>query len=380
MNIEVNLNKLISIVDKASRATGKNLSLPILSCILLKADSSSNNLNIKSTNLDIGVDFNLSIKCKNSGSVAVPANIFLNFLSSIKSDVNINIVEKDGNLHLNAKNNKSVIKCFNVEDFPEIPKVDTSKKCNIKSTEFLSGLKNVWYSASTSSIKPELSSVYIYSGNQELIFVATDSFRLAEKTILFQKLNTEKSITLLVPGGSVLELLRLLDLPKESIVSLGDEKEVSIVSNKNQIIFQNSRIRFISRLTEGSFPDYEQIIPKNFKAEALIKQKDLINQIKLASVFVGRLQDIILILQPKNKKLLFQVSNPDIGEHESELEISVNGEENSAKFNWKYLFDGINHVSTEYVVLGFNGDQSPLMIKGKGDTSYYYLAMPMRGM
>src|SRR3989338_11545783 len=99
-----------------------------------------------------------------------------------------------------------------------------------------------------------------------LKLAATDSFRLAEKTILFQKLNTEKSITLLVTGGSVLELLRLLDLPKESIVSLGDEKEVSIVSNKNQIIFQNSRIRFISRLTEGSFPDYEQIIPKNFKA------------------------------------------------------------------------------------------------------------------
>ena len=361
----------------AERNTSKNQTLPVLNSVFLEAKN--NDLTIRATNLETAVEIKIPCKVELAGITVISGKILSAFLSQI-SDETIQLQNQKNNLFIKTKKTQTTLRGYGADDFPLFPSIESIFSFSLPSQELRQGLEHVSIAASNSDIKPELSSICFKILKNTLKLAATDSFRLAEKTILFQKLNTEKSITLLVPGGSVLELLRLLDLPKESIVSLGDEKEVSIVSNKNQIIFQNSRIRFISRLTEGSFPDYEQIIPKNFKAEALIKQKDLINQIKLASVFVGRLQDIILILQPKNKKLLFQVSNPDIGEHESELEISVNGEENSAKFNWKYLFDGINHVSTEYVVLGFNGDQSPLMIKGKGDTSYYYLAMPMRGM
>ena len=179
MNIECSTKSLVTVVDKVSRSTGKNLSLPILSCLMMEADSVSGNLNIKSTNLDIGTEFNIQVKCKVPGKVAVPASTLLNLLSSIKSDQTITLSLRDNNLEFISKNNKSIIKCFPYEDFPEIPSVNKEKKCVLKSTDFINGLKNVWYSASASSIKPELASVYIYPGNQKFVFFATHLFFLS---------------------------------------------------------------------------------------------------------------------------------------------------------------------------------------------------------
>ncbi len=362
----------------ADRNTSKNQTLQILNSLLLQ--TKNNELIIRSTNLETAIEITIPCKVEVQGTMVISGKVLSGFLSHI-SDENILLQNQKNNLFIKTKSTQTTLRGFSSEDFPLFPTVDQIFSCSLLVHELSESLGNVTIAASTSDIKPELASVCFKIFKNTLKLAATDSFRLAERSIVSKKLNSESSISFLIPNHSVQELLRLFDNTKnESFSSLGEDKEVEIISNKNQIVFQNKSIRFISRLTEGSFPEYEQIIPKSFKTEVILKKSDMMHHIKLASVFVSRLNDISITFDPKKKKLLFNAANPDVGEHNSELDVSMQGEEMTAKFNWRYLLDGIIQVPNDYIVLSFNGEQSPLMIKGKGDNSYLYLAMPMRGI
>jgi len=192
---------------------------------------------------------------------------------------------------------------------------------------------------------------------------------LAEKVIAAKSVYTETLVSILIPQKSILELIKLLN-----------ESEVRVSYNKNQVLVEQDSFRFISRLTEGVFPDYDQIIPKSFKTEAVVRRTEAAGAIKLASVFVGRLNDISLTFDPTHKQVKFFASNQDVGEHASLIEAAVVGEEFSVKYNWRYLGDGINQLRSEYILFSLSGDQTPLLIKDKSDSSFLYLIMPMRGI
>ena len=356
----------MGIVDKAVRSTGKNLSLPILSCLLLEADSVSGNLNVRSTNLDIGTEFNFIVKCKVSGKVAVPASTLQNLLSSIKSDQNINIVAKEGNLEFSSKNNKSIIKCFPHEDFPEIPSVKKDKKCVLKSTEFINGLKNVWYSASNSSIKPELASVHVYPGGSELVFVATDSFRLAEKKIYYK--NPTDFQPVLIPYKNVPDIIKILE---------GLNSEITVYFDKNQIEIALGNNKIISRVIDGSFPDYKQIIPKTVHTEATILKTDLVNIIRSAQVFSDSFNQIRFKFDSKINKIIVTSKNNDVGEFSESLESKITGDDLEISFNYKYIVDCMQSVESDSLSLALSGPGKPMIVRGLSDKSFMYIVMPM---
>lgn len=363
----------------ADRNTSKNQTLPILNSLLLQTKN-NNELIIRSTNLETAIELTVPCKIEIQGNIVISGKILSGFLSHIL-DENILLQNQKNNLFIKTKSAQTTLRGFSSEDFPLFPSIESIFSCSLLISEIYESLSSVTIAASTSDIKPELASVCFKIFKNTLKLAATDSFRLAERSVVSKKLNTESLITFLIPNHSVQELLRLFDnLKNEYFSTLGSDKDIEIVSNRNQIVFQNKSMRFISRLTEGNFPEYEQIIPKSFKTESIVKKSDIIHHIKLASVFVSRLNDLGITFNPQKKKLIFDAANPDIGEHNSELDISIQGEEMSEKFNWRYLLDGIMEVPGDYITLYFNGDQSPLMIKGRGDNSYLYLAMPMRGI
>ena len=324
MNIDLTVNKIINLVEKCARATGKNLSLPILACVLLKADESSGLLNIKSTNLDIGLELSLQTKIKSGGTIAVPASIFLNFLSSIKNDSNINLSAKDGNLIISSKNNTSTIKCFPIEDFPEIPNVSKDKVCVLSSKDFINGLKNVWYSSSTSSIKPELASVYVYPGGQELVFVATDSFRLAEKKIYYK--NQSDFQPILIPYKNVPDIIKILD---------GLNTDLQVYFDKNQMEINFNGGKLISRVIDGSFPDYKQIVPKQTQTQGVVLKSDLINILKSAQVFSDNFNQVRFKFEVKGGKIVISSKNNDVGEYNETLDSKMEGDNMEISFNYK---------------------------------------------
>lgn len=364
MKAECIKEKFCLAVSKAEKITGKNMTLPILSCILIEAKGG--NLILKATNLDLGIEIKIPAKILLEGQVAVPGAILNSFLTNLSGDNNLSLDEKDGNLHITSSNSKTTIKSFPVDDFPTIPKVTDGKIYEMDSQNLVKGLKSVWYSASLSSIKPELSSVYIYSKEEGLVFVATDSFRLAEKTVKFKKNADFEQI--LIPFKNVADLLKII----------GEEKDnLAINSTKNQISFEYKDVYIVSRVIDGNFPDYQQIIAKEFKTEVIVLKQDLINVLKLSNIFSDSFNQINIKVSPKDKILEIKSKNSNVGENVNKMSATIEGEEIEINFNHKYIIDCFQSIDSDSVSLLFNGLNKPMVIRGTSDKSFTYLVMPM---
>lgn len=362
------LNKnLKTAVGVAERNTSKNQTLPVLNAVFLNVDK--NKIKVMATNLETAIEVIISGKIHEPGNVVVPAKTINSFLSNITDD-QITLQTQKNNLFIKTDNMETVILGYPPEDFPIFPKIDSTENFTMPSPELKSSIGSVSLACSASDTKPELASVFFNIFKNTIKIAATDSFRLAEKTMTFKNPNTSKQTIFLIPQKGVQEMLKLLD----------EDEDVSIGVGKNQIILSSANYKFISRLTDGKFPDYEQILPKTFKTAAAAKKSDILSGIKLASVFVGKLNDISLSFNPAKKAIYLNTSHSEIGEHSSIITAAIAGENITAKFNWKYLLDGVSQINNEYVEFNLNNEQAPMLIKGKGDNSYVYLAMPMRGI
>lgn len=364
MRIECIKDKLVQAVAKVEKITGKNISLPVLSCILLEAKGGV--LKLKATNLDLGIEYVLPAKIEVEGTVAVPGSVFNNFISNIKDVKNIKLEEKDGNLLISTENNEAVIKTLPIDDFPSIPSISDGENFLIQSNDFIRGLKSVLYSASISTIKPELSSVYIHSGEEEMIFAATDSFRLGEKRIRVKKI--PENLDILVPFKNVADFLKVLDDSKE---------DLNISFNKNQISLTCGSLYLVSRIIDGNFPDYQQIIPKEYKTEVIVLKQDLLNALKISNFFSDSFNQINIKVLLGEKRVAFKTKNSNIGETVNKISANLAGEEIEVNFNQKYIVDCFQSIDSDSISLQFNGINRPLLIKGVSDKSFLYIVMPM---
>ena len=196
MKIECDLKKIKEAISQTERMIGKNLTLPVLNSILLIA--SGKTLKLRATNLSLGIEVEIPvIKIERDGVVAILGQVLGEIFSNIQQNENVFIEEENGNILVKTKKSKIKLKGQAHEDFPTIPSV-LGKSFEIDSTKFIDGIKSVYYSSSPSDIKPEISSVYIYSNENGLVFVSTDSFRLAEKKIKIKEIENSISIKYLV--------------------------------------------------------------------------------------------------------------------------------------------------------------------------------------
>jgi DNA polymerase-3 subunit beta len=366
MKIELNLKKLRNAILMIDHVAGKHMTLPVLSCILI--DVKDNTATFKATNLDIGIEVTVPVKSNEDGKLAVPANIISSFISqTVGDDQIVKIEDSLGNLQITTTKSKGIIKTQQSDDFPSIPRVIDGKEFTLPSEAFLKGLKSVWYSSSVSSVKPELSSVYIYKDDSNLIFAATDSFRLAEKKIKIP--NTTNISEILIPFKNIPDIIRILENIKDS---------VSVLLNKNLISFSVGDVYLVSRLIDGVFPDYRQIIPKNFTTEVVMLKQDLINTLKVSNIFSDKFNQVHLTIDPKAKIFKIQTKNSDIGENSTSVDASLNGDAIEINFNYKYIADCFQSIDADSLSLQFSGNNKPMVIRPvSGDQSFMYLAMPM---
>ncbi len=356
-------NNIKEAVSNVERITGKNLTLPILNSILIKTDD--NNTILRSTNLEVGIEIKIQSKTINKGSVSVSGIILNNFLLNLYNNENLFFEENNGNLNITSEKNKISINCFPIDDFPTLPIIN-NQGFLIKITDFINGIKSVIYSSSISDIKPELSSVYIYNKDNFLIFVSTDSFRLAEKKIKI-KSNIEFN-NIIIPLKNAQEIIKIFE---------GCSGDVLIKFNKNQISLTYDNIYFTSRIIDGIFPDYKQIIPKEHKTEVIVIKQDLINALKISNVFSDKFNKVLMEINPKEKIFNIKTKNTNTGESSIEIDSSLTGDNLEINFNYKYMIDCFQSINQDSVVIQNNGLDKPIIIKGIGDDSFTYLVMPM---
>ncbi len=363
MKLECELEKLKNGISQVERITGKNLTLPVLSSVLLIATRKV--LRLRATNLSLGIEIEIPAKIEKEGIVAISGSVLGNIFSNIFQNESIHLVEDNGNLLIKTKKNQIKLKGQPNDDFPTIPTVEGTS-FEIETKKLIDGIKAVYYSSSVSDIKPEISSVYVYSSEDNLVFVSTDSFRLAEKKIKFK--STEEVPGILIPFKNIPEILRVF----------GESKgDVKVCFNKNQISFTKEGLYLTSRIIDGAFPDYRQIIPKTFKTEAVVLKQDLLNALKLSNIFSDKFNQVNLNLKPKDKIFELSSENNDVGENKTLLDGAIKGEDVELGFNYKYFFDCFQSITTDSISIKLNESGRPLVISPSSDTSFTYLIMPM---
>lgn len=363
MKLECSIEKIKNAVLQTEKITGKNLTLPILNSILFVASGKS--LKLRAMNLSLGVEVEIPAKIEEEGILAVSGGVLANTFSNVFQNENILLEGVEGNLLIKTKKSVIKLKGGQPDDFPTIPLV-TGDSFEIEAKKLIEGIKSVYYSASVSDIKAEISSVYIYSKDDNLIFVSTDSFRLAEKKIKIKE-NVDIS-GILIPFKNIPEILRLFG----EITS-----KVKICFNKNQISFSADNIYLTSRIIDGVFPDYTQIIPKEFKTEAVVLKQDLLNSLKLSNIFSDKFNQLNLTIEPKNKKFELSSSNNDIGENKTLLDGALKGADIMVSFNYKYFLDCFPSMTTDSVCIKCTDASRPMVVSSVSDQSFTYLIMPM---
>lgn len=364
MKIECIKDKLIDAITKADKLTSKNLSLPILSCVDLKA--SKNFLIVRATNLDCGIEIRIPAKVDVEGEVAIHGSVLTSLLSGLPKEKNIILESKEGNVLVSTSTNTTLIKTYSPDDFPAIPKIEGQRTIEINPRLLVKGFKSVVYSASVSTVKPELSSVYVYKDDAELVFVSTDSFRLAEKRV-----KVKDSIDfppVIIPAKNVADVIRTLD---------GLTDDIRVHFDKNQIAFEGKDIYLMSRVIDATFPDYRQIIPKAFVTEVVVLKQDLVDSLKTSHVFSDKFNQVNVKALPSKKSFVISTKNSDVGEYTNAIDSSVSGEDVEINFNHKYLNDCFQSVDSDSISLSISGSNKPLVMRGVSDKSFTYLVMPM---
>jgi DNA polymerase-3 subunit beta len=363
MKIECSVEKIKNAIFQVERITGKNLTLPVLNSILIAASGKS--LKLRSTNLSLGIEVEIPAKIEKEGVLAVSGSILSAVFSNVFQNENILIEKQNDNLLIKTKKNQLKLKSQPHDDFPTIPIV-SGTSFEIDSKKLIDGIKSVYYSSSVSDVKPEISSVFLYTHEDNLVFVSTDSFRLAEKKVKIK--GVDEILGILIPFKNITEILKVF----------GEfSGMIKVCFNKNQISFSSDDIYLTSRVIDGIFPDYRQIIPKSSSTEIVILKQDLLNALKLSNIFSGKFNQINFLIKPKEK--IFEVSsiNNDIGENKTYLEAVLKGEDIELGFNYKYFLDCFQSINTDSVVIKLSGSSKPIVVSPVSDPSFTYLIMPM---
>ncbi|MEK7625494.1 MAG: DNA polymerase III subunit beta [Patescibacteria group bacterium] len=365
-----NLSEALSLV---SGITGKNINLPILNNILIKV--TDNKVEFIATNLETAVIVVVRAKVEEVGSFTVPARTLTDFVSLLPSQT-ISFSVKDNELLVACGKSATKIKGTSAEDYPIIPSLPEGKGYLVSAELLRDALNKVLPAVARNDIRPELSGLFVFfdADNKQIVMAATDSYRLAEKKIKLEQ--GEKEMKVIVPFRAAQEINHLL-----TGVGGGEQKETNarILVGDNQIVVLFNNAVVISRLVEGQYPDYTQIIPKDFSTTVTIDTGKMVKEMKASGLFTTTgVNAVTLGIKPKQNIMEISSTSSQTGEYNSELEVEVKGNEATVLLNNRYVLDGLNNFSTLETSLKINNGDSACLFAPKGDESYLYIVMPIR--
>ncbi len=364
MVITVEKNMFREAVHTASRfAERKSATLPALSGIAIIAGDDG--IKLRATNLETGIDLKVDGSIKSQGVVVVSAALLRDVTSSFSGSGSITLEHAGDTAVITSGMGKSTLKTLPSEDFPVIPLPQSSETTLSIAGNVLSGLLNsVVACASTSTVRPELASVLLAGESGTLKAVASDSFRLAEKKVAIEK--GSKPFSILIPAKNAQDILQTIP-----------ETELTLTLDEHQCAFSWDGGVVTTRLVSANYPDYTQIIPKQFAAEGTVLKKDFESVLKRTAVFSDTFQKVRIAFDVKAKQIIFASRNADVGETSETVAGALSGESLELSFNHRYLAAPLPLISSESVTISLSGIGRPLVIRGTGDASFLYLVMPM---
>lgn len=366
MEVTVTQENLSFALANTSRIASNKAGLPVLNNILLRTDSSR--LLVASTNLEVASSHRIGAKVIKPGSITVPAKLLSEFIQNLPKE-QITLVVTNSKLHIKSKNSSSTINGVADDEFPELPVIDDKQAVSytLSSEDFKHSVSQTIIAASNDSTRPILTGVYWHSFEGNLYLAATDSYRLTERRIV----KTSSDIMAVIPTSTLQEVLRTLR---------DDMSEIEILFDETQVTFRLSEVEITSRLIDGNFPDYRQLIPATSESSFTISRSEFVRVIKIASLFARESGGgITLALDTDTNKMTINSIASEIGENSSEIEVKTEGVSASVSLNSRYLIDALGAVSSNEVTFEFSGKLSPcIMHETEKDAPYKHVIMPLK--
>jgi len=368
--LQENLAHGLSIV---SRAVSPRTTLPVLANVLVATDEGR--IRLSATNLELGITCWIGAKIEEEGSTTVPARTFVDMVGTLPAEqVNLSLNTTNQTLNVRCCASNTDIKCIDVQEFPPLPVPEMEGAIQINVADFKEMIQQVVFAASVDEARPVLMGVLLTVDKDTITMAAADGFRLSvRKATLSQPV--PQPVTVIIPGRSLSELAR--------VAADGDEMIAMVLpKGRGQVIFRVKEVELVSQLIDGTFPDYQQIIPRAYKSRTLLSTQALLKACKQAEIFAREGSNVARLnikssgeLEPGSVEIFAQ--SEEIGSNETVVAATIEGIGLLIAFNVKYLREVLEVVKTPNVALETSAPNAPGMIRPVGDDNFMHVIMPM---
>ncbi|MBN2096093.1 DNA polymerase III subunit beta [Candidatus Peregrinibacteria bacterium] len=349
-----------------NKAVGVNNTLPVLNNVLVKAEGKK--LYFTTTDLEIAISYWIEADIQNEGEITIPSKLLTNYVNYLKDDkVDVSVEEGDA-VMIKTADSKTKIKGISANEFPAIPAVEKEGAFTITTKDLNSAINQVAFAAALNTTRPILTGVYFNIIKNELKMVATDSYRLAEKTI--KVADVAGDISCIVPVKTMLEIGTILS-------SFKSDHKIEVIVSKNQIFFSADKTKITSRLIEGQFPNYQQVIPKDSKTKITLNVPELSLVLKRINLFARENNNKIL-LKVSSSGMMVTTDTTQYGVGEVDIKTKTEGEKNEIALNSQFLLEVLGSVGASEVIIELGEKTSPAIVRIGGKDDYIHIIMPLK--
>lgn len=380
MKLTCTQNELNTHLSLVSRAVPSRPSHPILANVLLIADPEMQQIRLTGFDLSLGVQTSFAAHIEQGGTLTLPAKLFGDIVSRLPDgEVVLNEEANETLVTLTCASGRYQVRGMGAEEFPELPIVEDGQVVYLPAEALLDGLRSSLFSTSADETKQVLTGVHITAEADELEFAATDGHRLAVVQTLNassngepdqQSVPTEFSVT--VPAKALRELERMLQMNAA-------QETVAVQFDQGQLIFEWTNQRLTSRLLEGQYPNYRQLIPRQFSRQMTVERRLFVSALERIAVLADQKNSIVkLSLDSVNQEVVLSVDAQDVGSGRETVAAQISGDDLEIAFNVRYLLEGMKVVNTTEVQMQFNAATSPAIVTPLGGLKMTYLVMPVQ--
>jgi DNA polymerase III subunit beta len=382
MKFSCKTSDLLGGIQLVSRAIGTEQVLPILQNILIQVEGKR--CTLSATNLELSIVTSFEVTIENEGSITVPAKAILNFMQYNQDEQVVLETSEGTQLKLHSKRAKAVISGEPANGFPNIASIQKETTLTLPIPPLLRALHLVTFACAKTTSRPVISGVFVRLEKGKLIFVGTDSYRLSEHKISVEGLTGE--ISCIIPARFLEELKGVIALhrgrdeeKKEKEKEKKEKTEETLEMNigSQQVEVHIGYTRLVSRLIDGKFPDYIQVLPKEKNTVATVYTKDLLNAVKRMHYFAKEQSNNITFAFNKDGVHL-TTRQTQLGKDESTINAELDGKENKIAISSTYIIDFLARLDTEKVAVELSDKMHPAVFRIPGDESYLHLIMPLR--
>jgi DNA polymerase-3 subunit beta len=369
--LQENLARGLSIVSKA---VSPRSTLPVLANVLIASDEGR--LRLSATNLELGITCWIPARIEEEGSTTVPSRTFNDLVSTLPSDqVNLKLDVKTQTLNVRGGTSTNDIKCIDAQEFPPLPVPDLEGAVQINSGDFREMIHQVAFAASTDEARPVLMGVLVQVDKDKLTMAAADGFRLSVRKAVLST-PVAGSVSAIIPAQALKELARVAHDGEEPIYMV-------LPKGRGQVVFRVKDVEVVSQLIDGTFPDFQQIIPRKYNSRTLVSTTSLLKACKQAEIFAREGSNVARLniktaqsdMQPSEVEI--SATSEETGKNETIVEATVDGSGVLIAFNVKFLREALEVIHTPNVALETSAANAPGVVRPVGDDDFLHVIMPM---